>query len=53
MTFSTPSDRFIAIQDSLNFRDFGGYPTITGDQLVKGKLFRCGMLTDLKGEALQ
>jgi len=53
MTFLMPSDRFISIPGSLNFRDFGGYRTETGGQLVKGKLFRCGMLTDLKGEALK
>lgn len=53
MTFANPIDRFIPIAGSLNFRDFGGYPTKTGGRLVKGKLFRCGMLTDLQGQSIE
>ena len=47
MTFQNPSDRFIGLEGSLNFRDFGGYPTASGGHVIKGRLFRCGMLTDV------
>ncbi len=53
MTSQLPTDRFIPIQGSLNFRDFGGYPTTDGGFLVKGKLFRCGMLTDINETGLE
>ncbi len=38
---------FIPIPGSLNFRDFGGYDTESGQTITKGKLFRCGMLTGI------
>jgi len=41
--------RFIPIAGSLNFRDFGGYQTADGGTIKTGKLFRCGMLTGIKG----
>ena len=46
MIFQNPSDRFIGLEGSLNFRDFGGYPTASGGHIIKGHLFRCGMLSD-------
>lgn len=39
--------RFIPIPGSLNFRDFGGYQTESGQHIKNGKLFRCGMLTGI------
>ena len=47
MTFASPEARFVSIEGSLNFRDFGGYPTRDGRWVIKGRLFRCGMLSDL------
>ncbi|MFT7244898.1 MAG: protein-tyrosine phosphatase [Candidatus Azotimanducaceae bacterium] len=45
----TRDPRFIPIKGSLNFRDFGGYQTTNGGTIKKGKLFRCGMLTGIRG----
>ena len=50
MTFQNPSDRFIGLEGSLNFRDFGGYPTASGGHVIKGHLFRCGMLSDFTAD---
>ena len=50
MTFQNPSDRFVGLEGSLNFRDFGGYPTASGGQVIKGHLFRCGMLSDFTAD---
>ena len=51
MTFQNPSDRFVGLEGSLNFRDFGGYPTASGGQVIKGHLFRCGMLSDFTADS--
>lgn len=48
----TRDPRFIPIKGSLNFRDFGGYPTADGGTVKKGKLFRCGMLTAIRGAGI-
>ena len=50
MIFQNPSDRFIGLEGSLNFRDFGGYPTASGGHVIKGHLFRCGMLSDFTSD---
>ena len=50
MIFQNPSDRFIGLEGSLNFRDFGGYPTASGGHVIKGHLFRCGMLSDFTAD---
>lgn len=50
MIFQNPSDRFIGLEGSLNFRDFGGYPTASGGHVIKGHLFRCGMLSDVTAD---
>lgn len=47
---SNRDPRFVPIPGSLNFRDFGGYLTESGQHVVKGKLFRCGMLTGIAGQ---
>ena len=43
---------FIPLQGGLNFRDFGGYRTLEGGTVKKGKLFRCGMLALIPDHAL-
>ena len=45
------SDRFTELKGSINFRDFGGYPTEDGKFVKKGLLFRCGALTDIPKSA--
>ena len=50
MIFQNPSERFIGLEGSLNFRDFGGYPTASGGHVIKGHLFRCGMLSDFTAD---
>ena len=48
----TPRDpRFIPIEGSLNFRDFGGYRSKYGGRVKKGKLFRCGALSEIPSHA--
>ena len=37
----------IDIEGGVNFRDFGGYPTVAGGYVVQGKLFRCGILSNI------
>lgn len=44
---------FISIEGSLNFRDFGGYATTNGNRLIEGRLFRCGMLSDIPAHAYE
>jgi len=44
-------DRFIPIEGTLNFRDFGGYTTNDGGSVVRGKLFRCGSLANIPEHA--
>ena len=39
--------RVIDIDGGVNFRDFGGYPTVVGNWVVAGKLFRCGTLANI------
>ncbi|MBV1877263.1 MAG: tyrosine-protein phosphatase [Pseudomonadales bacterium] len=39
--------RFIPIEGSLNFRDFGGYKTVDGGHVKLGKLFRCGSMAGI------
>lgn len=47
MNSAEQSDRFISVEGSINLRDFGGYPTIDGQTVNKGLLFRCGALSDI------
>jgi len=44
---STVPSRFLPMTGSLNFRDFGGYPTADGRQVKWRQLFRCGALSML------
>jgi protein-tyrosine phosphatase len=53
MTFQNPSERFVDLEGSLNFRDFGGYPTQAGGHIMKGRLFRCGMLSDFTATGIE
>ena len=43
--------RFVPIEGSLNFRDFGGYQTRDGGVVKKGKLSRCGSLSFIPDHA--
>lgn len=47
MSTPTRDPRFVPIPGSLNFRDFGGYQTESGQRIKQGKLYRCGMLTEV------
>lgn len=38
------SDRVVAIEGALNFRDFGGYTGADGRAIKRGALYRCGNL---------
>lgn len=51
MSTDNPDKRFIGLEGSLNFRDFGGYQTASGKRVQTGKLFRCGMLTGIPDHA--
>ena len=48
----TEFPRFIPVQGSINFRDFGGYPA-QGGNVKWGKLFRCGSLARLEPEGYE
>ena len=50
-TFKNPSDRFLKIPGSINFRDFGGYINAEGRQISTGKLFRCGNMSEILPDA--
>ena len=50
-TFKKPSDRFLSIAGSINFRDFGGYINMEGRHVSKGKLFRCGNMSEILPDA--
>ena len=50
-TFKRPSDRFLSIAGSINFRDFGGYINTEGRHVSKGKLFRCGNMSEILPDA--
>ena len=39
-----PAEKFVAIEGSVNLRDFGGYPTKGGQSVKRGLLFRCGSM---------
>jgi len=41
------STRIIGLEGSFNFRDMGGYKTVSGQQVKRGKLFRSGNLAKL------
>jgi len=45
-------EREIALSGAKNFREFGGYPTRDGRTVVRGKLFRAGMLSGLVDDDL-
>ena len=50
-TFKNPTDRFLSIAGSINFRDLGGYINLEGKHVAKKKLFRCGNMTDISQDA--
>jgi protein-tyrosine phosphatase len=47
MPLSKPYSRFLPLEGSINFRDFGGYSTTDGRQVKWRQLFRCGALSML------
>ncbi len=46
-------ERSIPLAGSINLRDFGGYPTIDGGTVRRGRLFRSGSLAGLSTAAQQ
>lgn len=40
-------ERLLPLQGGVNFRDFGGYPTLDGRRVKWNRLFRSGRLSDL------
>jgi len=46
-----PNDLFLGLPGSINFRDFGGYPTRDGRTLKRGLLFRCGAMNAMDAAA--
>ena len=51
MNSLTDKNRFIPLEGSMNFRDFGGYATNDGGVVRQGKLFRCGSLANIPEHA--
>jgi protein-tyrosine phosphatase len=51
MSQMSRNPRFVPIEGSLNLRDFGGYDTLDGGRVVRGKLFRCGSLSGIEEQA--
>ncbi len=45
------TNRFLPLDGSINFRDFGGYETDDRRKVAWGRLFRCGALSMLTPEA--
>ena len=43
-------DKFVHVPGAINFRDFGGYQTKDGKQVVTRRLFRCGTMTNILDE---
>lgn len=50
---STMHERSIPLAGSVNLRDFGGYPTVDGGMVRRGRLFRSGALAGLSESAQQ
>ncbi|XOV87572.1 MAG: tyrosine-protein phosphatase [Pseudomonadota bacterium] len=47
----TVRPRFLPLEGSINFRDFGGYETTDGRRVAWERLYRCGALSMLTPEA--
>ena len=43
-------DRLVPLAGGHNFRDFGGYPTVDGRRVVRGGLFRSGVMSHLTAD---
>lgn len=43
--------QFVAVEGSVNLRDFGGYPTTDGGRVKRGLLFRCGSMQHIPENA--
>lgn len=41
------SDRFVALEGGHNFRDIGGYPTVGGRFVARGRVYRSGTMSEL------
>ncbi len=49
---ASDDERRLPFENAPNFRDFGGYSTADGRQVVRGRLFRSGQLADLNAHDL-
>lgn len=47
------AERILPLQGGVNFRDLGGYPSLSGGTVVWGKLFRSGTMSDLTAADFQ
>ncbi|MCB1645508.1 MAG: tyrosine-protein phosphatase, partial [Pseudomonadales bacterium] len=46
-------DKVLPLEGSTNFRDFGGYPAAGGKTVVRGKLFRSGVMSALTRDDME
>ncbi len=53
MDQSAETSRFVPLEGSINFRDFGGYKTQTGQKIKWRRLFRCGSLAMLSDDGIK
>ena len=45
--------KFLGVEGSINLRDFGGYRTKDGSEVLRGRLFRSGAMVNLTSDGLE